>query len=124
MSAQRSRKGVLETAVRIHAGGQLGSHEELDGQQSGLLSHAVLGWVTAKEPLPVAHVLWVRVGFNLASRNPDRVAVIRVGVGNLVTVGGHDAPDWTGHVRVGCVGEGCLGRFNGKGGNDAVEKKR
>jgi len=124
--SERTTKGVFhDTRLHVHAFGQDGAHEPLDGEQLGLLGKAVAcRRVGRKEGQPGGLVVFV--GLDLAAGDPDGIARGILGVGDHVTVGGHGAANGAGDVLVGGVGVGGHGWFNGKGGNDAeiVEKSR
>lgn len=104
VSAKWTVKPIFHAAILLHCLVHFGSHEQLDGKYLGLLAKASRGWMEFKLSRPGGQVDAVVVWLNLSARDPDRLAIRLLRIGQSVTVGRHDALDRSNNVLVGRVG--------------------
>lgn len=104
MSSEWPSKVKLHRSIGgVHFRGNLGPHQQMCGQHAQLLAKGALGWVFVVVPeqtLPFPYVVLVVVRFDPTAREPNAQTIRRARVWQDITIGGHDALDWTTHVLV------------------------
>ena len=105
MPAERTSEFIFHASVVLHSPGNSGTHEHLDGHELGLLAERMLRRVFREQSLPGHDICRVVIWLDATAREPHRVTVGGLGVGDTVAERCHDSTDRAVDILVGRIWE-------------------